>query len=162
MEFIIKEITSEYRAEVDTILQHEWSAPPIVSRGKTIDTRTTPGFVALVGDKVCGVVTYQIVDNECEIASLNSLIENIGIGTALINAVRAVAEERGCTRVWLITSNDDIEAIRFYQKKGMELAAVYLDAMDLSRQIKPAIPLIGMHGIPIKHEFEFEFKLIAD
>ncbi|MGI6669783.1 MAG: GNAT family N-acetyltransferase [Acetivibrionales bacterium] len=91
--------------------------------------------------------------------SLNSFEENRGIGTALIKGVIDVARKNDCKRVWLITTNDNIEAIRFYQKKGFELKAVHINAIELSRKLKPSLPLIGMHGIPIKHEFEFEIML---
>jgi len=159
MDFVIKAIAPEHREEVNDLLKREWNCPPIISRGRAIDTRILPGFVAFVDNKLLGLITYNIVDCECEIVTLNSLIENIGIGTALINAVKAVAANYNCSRLWLITTNDDIEAIRFYQKKEFDLVAVHINAMDISRQMKPGIPLLGMHNIPIKHEFEFEICL---
>jgi len=162
MEFIVQTITPEHRAEVDALLKREWNAPPSISRGKAIDTRVLPGFVALADNRLAGAITYNIIGDECEVVTLNSLVENVGIGTALINAVKAVARENRCARLWLVTTNDDTEAIRFYQKKAFELAAVHLNAMALSRQMKPAIPLPGMHGIPIKHEFEFEMMLTKE
>lgn len=106
-----------------------------------------------------GVVTYRIENEECEITSLNSFEENRGIGTALIKEVLDVAQKSNCKRVWLITTNDNIEAIRFYQKKGFDLKAVHINAIELSRKLKPSIPLTGMYGIPIKHELEFEMIL---
>ena len=159
MEFVIKSIAPEHREEVNALLKREWNCPPSISRGRAIDTGVLPGFIALTDNKLSGLVTYNIVACECEIVTLNSFIEGIGIGTALINAVKMVAADHGCSRIWLITTNDDIEAIRFYQKKGFDLAAVYINAMELSRQMKPSIPLLGMHNIPIKHEFEFEINL---
>jgi len=59
----------------------------------------------------------------------------------------------------LITTNDNINAIKFYQKRGFDLKAAHINAMDISRKLKPGIPLIGMHNIPIKHELEFEIIL---
>ena len=159
MDFIITKITSEYREEVNALLKREWNCPPSISRGKAIDTRILPGFIALADNKVLGLITYNIVNCECEIVTLNSLTENIGVGTALINAVKVVAIDHNCSRLWLITTNDDTEAIRFYQKKKFDLVTVHINAMEISRQMKPGIPLLGMHNIPIKHEFEFEIRL---
>ena len=155
----IQALTHEYREAVNKILEEEWSCPPCISRGRALDTTILPGFISLADNKINGVVTYNIERNECEIATLNSFDENKGVGTALINAVLAVAKEKGCKRLWLITTNDDINAIRFYQLKGFELVNVHLNAMDISRQMKPSIPLIGMDNIPLKHEFEFEIQL---
>ena len=152
----LKKISEKYRNEVNQILKEEWNCPPIVSRGKIIDTTDLPGFLYIEDEIVKGVVTYNIENEECEIVTLNSFEENRGIGTALINGVLEIAKKRDCKRLWLITTNDDINAIRFYQMKGFELKAVHINAMEISRKLKPGIPLIGMYNIPIKHELEFE------
>ncbi len=155
----LREINEEYRDAVNKILKDEWNCPPSVSRGKVIDTTILPGFIFIKDEVIKGVVTYNIVDEECEIVTLNSFEENRGIGTALINAVLDVARKNNCKRLWLITTNDDINAIRFYQKKGFDLKAAHINAIELSRKLKPSIPLIGMDNIPIKHELEFEIIL---
>lgn len=155
----IQPIDAGHRDSVNAILKKEWNCPPSISRGNTVDTTALPGFVSLSGDRINGVVTYNIKNSECEIVTLNSFEENKGVGTALINAVRSVAESNKCKRIWLITTNDDINAIGFYQIKGFEWVALHINAMDISRKIKPSIPLIGRYNIPIKHELEFEMKL---
>ncbi len=151
-------ITEEYRDEVNRILLDEWHCPPSVSKGKVIDTTNLSGFICLENDKIVGVVTYDISEYECEIVTLNSFVENKGIGTALINNVINVAKAQNCKRLWLITTNDDISAIRFYQKKNFDLIAIHINSMDISRKLKPSIPLIGRDNIPIKHEIEFEIR----
>lgn len=155
----IQPIDAQYRDAVDIILKKEWNCPPSVSRGNVIDTTVSPGFISLTDNSVNGVITYNIENSECEIVTLNSFQENKGVGTALINAVYSVAKAKECNRLWLITTNDDIDAIRFYQIKGFEWVAIHINAMNLSRKIKPSIPLTGMYNIPIKHEIEFEMKL---
>lgn len=155
----LQEINNEYRDEVNRILAEEWNCPPSISRGKVIDTTILPGFLYIEDEVIKGVITYNIVNEECEVVTLNSFDENKGIGTALINAVRDNAIKNNCKRLWLITTNDDINAIRFYQKKGFELKAAHINAMEISRKLKPSIPLIGMDNIPIKHELEFEIGL---
>ena len=155
----LKEINEEYRDIVNQILKDEWNCPPSISRGKIIDTTVLPGFLFIENEVIKGVVTYNIENEECEIVTLNSFDENRGIGSKLITGVLDIAQKNNCKRVWLITTNDDINAIRFYQKKGFDLKAVHINAMECSRRLKPSIPLIGMDGIPIKHELEFEIKL---
>ncbi len=155
----LHEINDKYRETVNRILEEEWHCPPSVSRGKVIDTTILPGFLYIDNAMVKGVVTYNIENEECEIVTLNSFEENKGIGTMLINGVLDIAQKSKCKRLWLITTNDDINAIRFYQRKGFDLKAAHINAMELSRKLKPSIPLIGMDDIPIKHELEFEIIL---
>jgi GNAT superfamily N-acetyltransferase len=155
----LQEINEKYRDTVNRILWDEWHCPPSISKGKIIDTAILPGLLIIEDDEIKGIVTYHLENEECEIVTLNSIEENKGIGTALINEVLNIAKNNNCKRLWLITTNDDINAIRFYQKKGFDLKAAHINAMDLSRKLKPSIPLVGMNHIPIKHELEFEILL---
>jgi len=61
--------------------------------------------------------------------------------------------------VRLLTTNDNLNAIGFYQKRSFELVGVNLGAIDREREQKPSIPLIGQNGIPIHHEVEFLIDL---
>ena len=101
----------------------------------------------------------RIANDECELISLDSLVEGIGVGTRLIEAVRGAAVSAGCRRLWLITTNDNTVALRFYQKRGFELATVHRNALDASRRLKPSIPRIGIDGIPLRDEIELEMRL---
>jgi len=100
-----------------------------------------------------------LTEIECEIVTLDSVTECRGIGTSLIVAVRKVAFRAGCKRVWLITTNDNVKTIRFYQRRGFVLVAVHRNAIDESRKLKPEIPRFGIDGIPIRDEIEMELIL---
>ena len=154
----IQPITEAYRERINSMLHKEWGSP-IISRGKATEAENLPGFFSLSNDSINGIITYNIDNKECEIVTLNSFEESKGIGTALVREVVAVAKENDCYRLWLVTTNDNIGAIRFYQKKGFELIALHVNAIEEARVIKPCIPLIGMDKIPIKHELEFEMRL---
>lgn len=157
--FEIEPLSAGHRHFVDKQIAESWAGPYSVSRGRIHDTRTDHGFVAVEDGEVIGYALYLITDDECELAVLESLRENRGIGSALISAVIRAAKEKSCRRVWLITTNDNTHAIRFYQRFGFELKAVHINAMEEARKLKPQIPLVGNDGMPIKHEFEFEMAL---
>lgn len=131
----------------------------VVSRGVLHRPARLPGFIAEVDRIRKGLLTYKILHHDCEIVTLNSLLEGQGIGSALINAVRQEAQKAQCHRLWLITTNDNHQAIRFYEKQGFQLAAVHRDAVKESRKLKPEIPLIGKNGIPIQDEIEMDVCL---
>jgi GNAT superfamily N-acetyltransferase len=154
----IKPISPENRETAVEILKREWGSP-LVSREKAHKPEELPGFIALEGEKIIGLVTYNIDERGCEITSLNSFEENKGIGTALIEAVLEVAKENNCARLWLVTTNDIIHAIRFYQRRGFDWIATHINSAEEMRKLKPSIPLIGEEGIPIKHEIEFEMRI---
>ncbi len=115
------------------LLVEHWGSTKMVTRGKAYYADKLPGFAAIQENKPIGLVTYRIDGDQCEIGSLNSLVENIGIGTAA--------------------------ALNFYQKNGFILAALYPNALEGSRRLKPEIPLIGIDGIPLRDEIELELHL---
>ncbi|WP_019535339.1 GNAT family N-acetyltransferase [Paenibacillus ginsengihumi] len=134
--------------------------PIVVSRGHVHELAHLPGDGCRIDEELVGWIFYAIAGDECEIVSLESRVENRGIGTRLIESVKERAEAAGCRKIWLITSNDNIRAIRFYQKRGFDLVAVHRDAITEARKRKPSIPLFGCEGIPIRHELEFELRLV--
>jgi GNAT superfamily N-acetyltransferase len=149
-------------ADRDWVARHvagHWGAETVVAHGMLYHAAELPGFVALQNDEVAGLVIFHIEDGACEIVTLDSLIEGRGIGTALILAVKAAAIAAGCRRLWLITTNDNLHALGFYQKRGFRLVAVHPGAVDAARKLKPEIPLIGNDGIPIRDEIELEIVL---
>ena len=131
----------------------------VVARGRRIEPAALDGFIAEERDKLLGAVTFERVGNEIEIVTLDSVVENRGAGTALLEAVVARARAVGARRVFLVTTNDNIRALRFYQKRGFDMVAVHRGAVDAARKLKPEIPLAGNDGIPIRHEVEYELRL---
>jgi ribosomal protein S18 acetylase RimI-like enzyme len=104
-------------------------------------------------------LTYNIAGHECEIITLDSWRENLGIGTALIEAARQVAGQAGCKRLFLVTTNNNTRALHFFQRRGFIITSVRLNAIEASRLIKPEIPLTDEDGLPIRDEIELEINL---
>jgi ribosomal protein S18 acetylase RimI-like enzyme len=90
---------------------------------------------------------------------MKSLAEGIGVGSALVNAVKTIAASAKCRRLWLVTTNDNTYALRFYQKRGFQIVAAHRNALERSRKLKPEIPLEGVDGIPIRDEIELEIAV---
>jgi DNA-3-methyladenine glycosylase I len=149
-------------ADRDWVARHvaeQWGAETVVAHGALYHPADLPGFVAELAGEVTGLVTFHLAGDACEIVTLDSLSEGQGIGTALIEAVKAAAGAAGCRRLWLITTNDNLHALDFYQKRGFRLVAVHPGAVDAARRLKPEIPLIGNDSIPIQDEIELEIVL---
>ena len=140
-------------------LRDRWGSTRIVSRGRVYEADELPGLVATREGKPVGLLTYTMERDECEIVTIDSTTAGTGIGSALIEAVRDIAVSAECRRLWLITTNDNLEALRFYQKKGFVLVVVHCNALEHSRKLKPEIPLVGKDGIPLRDEIELEILL---
>jgi ribosomal protein S18 acetylase RimI-like enzyme len=159
MDIKIDTITTTDRPWIAKLFTEHWGSSLIISRGKRYDASILPGFVAKYQGSAVGLVTFQIEYHECQIITLDSWLENIGVGSTLINAVKHEAMQADCSRLWLITTNDNLRALKFYQKRGFQLVAIHPNALTESRRIKPSIPHIGMHGIPLRDEIELQMFL---
>lgn len=157
--FIIRRITREDVPRLRKFWAERWGDEFIVVHGVVHHPEDMDGFIALDGRQVIGLVTLAHSDDGCEIVSLDSLREDKGIGTSLINEVIKAAREKRCQRLFLITTNDNLRALGFFQKRGFELAAIHRGAVNESRKIKSSIPLVGENDIPIRDEVELEMIL---
>jgi len=159
--FEVRRVEAHEHPLVADFLEAHWGSVQIVSRGQVHEADKLPAFIAIWDEQLVGLVTYHIHQDVCEIVSLDSLMVKIGVGSALIAAVIKEALRCGCKRVWLITTNDNLSALGFYQRRGFRLVAVYQGAIDAAREIKPNIPIMGMDNIPIHDEIELEMWLQA-
>ena len=133
-----------------------WGGDFIVSRGKIQRPENLEGVVAEENGEKVGLATFKVENNEMELVTLDSLKQGRGVGKMLVNAVINMAKERKVKRLWLITTNDNLNALKFYQRNNFHLVKVYPGAVEESRKIKPQIPEIGEDGIPIRDEIELE------
>ncbi len=160
MNFKIEPMTQADREWVLEVFRG-WGADFIVSRGEKVYVSELDGFIAWdeTGKQV-GLVTYEIIGDQCQIATLDAYEKFCGIGTSLIEAVTDRLKGSGVKRLWLITTNDNVDAIRFYHKRGFTIAAIHINAIEQSRKLKPTIPKIGQYGIAIRDEIVFEMLLV--
>lgn len=155
----IRPITLADQARVRKFWTERWGDEIIVAHGVVYHVDTMEGFLAFDGAEIVGLITLTHSGDGCEIVSIDSIHEEKGIGTSLLHAVINAAREKGCKRLFLITTNDNLPALGFFQKRGFELSALHRGAVNESRKIKPNIPLAGHDGIPIRDELELEMNL---
>ena len=136
-----------------------WGAETVVVHQTVYHPAELPGFIAEAEGEIAGLLTYQLEGEACEIVTLDAWRTGLGVGTALIETVKQAAGREKCRRLWLVTTNDNLPALRFYQKRGFVIATVHLNAIEKDRRLKPEIPLTGMDGIPIRDEIELEMML---
>lgn len=152
----IQKISKDMQEEIERFMVENWGSTMMVSRGHLHELNKLPGFIAVEDGEIKGIVTYTVTCKGCEIVSLDSFAEKKGIGSQLVECVLNEAKKQSLEKVWLITTNDNINAIRFYQKRGFMMTNLYIGAVEEARKLKPEIPQFGYDGIPILHEIQFE------
>ena len=156
----VRPLREDERPWLAAYLADVWGGPLVVSRGRAVDAGALPALACVdAPDRVVGVATYDVRDGQCELVTIDALDRGRGVGSALLTAVAEQARLAGCRRLWLVTTNDNLRALRFYQRRGLRLAALHVGAVDAARRRKPGIALVGHDGIPLHDELELELRL---
>ncbi|CAM5213702.1 Acetyltransferase (GNAT) family protein OS=Ureibacillus acetophenoni OX=614649 GN=SAMN05877842_1205 PE=4 SV=1 [Ureibacillus acetophenoni] len=157
----IKEITKDNRKKIVSFFKEHWGSPEMVISTGIYQCDQLDGFIFEEDNEIIGLVTYVIKDHELEVISLDSIQEGKGIGTSLMEKVENVAKQKGIQIVSLVTTNDNLHALKFYQKRGYRITNVIPDAVNRARKIKPSIPLIGNEGIPLNDELILKKDIVG-
>jgi GNAT superfamily N-acetyltransferase len=136
-----------------------WGSEVVAVHGTTFRAAELGGFIAERARRVAGLLTYQLCGDTLEIVTLNALERRAGIGTLLIEAAAGQAREFGCREIRLTTTNDNVDALRFYQRRGFRLAELRPGAVDRARRDKPEIPRVGDFGIPLRDEIDLTLSV---
>jgi ribosomal protein S18 acetylase RimI-like enzyme len=156
----VRELTAADVPWARQFLERVAGATRMVSRGRLHQCDLLPGFYTEDGGRRTALLAYNVDAAGMEVVALYAEEKGRGNGSALLAAALAAARERRCPRLWLVTTNDNEPAVRFYRNRGMRLAAVHHGAVDAARrELKTEIPLLGVGGVPIRDEIELEIKL---
>jgi len=162
MAFEVRYSTKDDRDWIIEVLLDNWASNIVVTKGMTYEADKLPGIIAEADDLRVGLLTYQIAHDDLEIITMNAIERGKGVGSALLDEVQKIAIRNGCKRIWLITTNDNIDALRFYQRRGFEIVAIHRYAIEESRKLKPQLPFVGKYGIPIRDEIELEMIITEE
>jgi ribosomal protein S18 acetylase RimI-like enzyme len=156
----IRPIVAQDRAWLADTIGAAFGSPRLISNEHIIeDASLLDGFAAEVDGRAVGCALFHDVDGDVELVALVSTYRGAGVGSALLEAALERGRRDGWKRLWLVTSNDNIEAIRMYQRAGWDWVDFRRDAITRARAIKSEIPDVGNYGIPIRHELQFEAPL---
>jgi GNAT superfamily N-acetyltransferase len=164
------------RERIVRTLTASWGGTTVVAHGVVYDAAALPALIAerdgapverdgvpagRVGGyaELAGLLTYDISDRGLEVVTIDAPVRHGGVGSALLEAAVARARAAGAGRLWLVTTNDNLDALRFYQRRGMRIVGVTPGAVDAARTLKPSIPPVGAYGIPLHDELTLELRL---
>jgi len=155
----VRRVEADEREWLADQLRVQWASTVIVYGDREHDAAQLPALVCCSAGKRLGLATYNLDGPQLEVVTLQRAVEGAGAGSKLLAALVAEARAAGCARLWLLTSNDNLDALRFYQRRGLRIVAIHAGAIDRARERKPSIPLVGSYGIAIHDELELELRL---
>jgi ribosomal protein S18 acetylase RimI-like enzyme len=153
-EVAIRELTPADEATLERLVDAELGGRDQARLGEVRDVLALPGFCAWLSHRILGVATYALDKDRAELAAIavSSDQRFVGIGSAIIEAVASTVTAQGGRELWLVTTNDNVDALLLYQRRGFHLARLHSRAIDRARELKPTIPPLGHYGIPMRDE----------
>ena len=150
----VNELAPSDEATAERLLDAERGGREQARLGEVRDVLALPGFCAWLGDRIVGVATYSLEAGRAELAAIAVASDHrfLGIGSTLIEAVASAVTANGGRELWLVTTNDNVDALRLYQRRGFHLAHLHPGAIERARALKPTIPRSGPYGIPKRDE----------
>jgi ribosomal protein S18 acetylase RimI-like enzyme len=150
----IKPVSNSDRPALGRVLADRWGAATVVAHGTVFRPAELPGLLAVRDGRLAGLLTYDVDGDTLEIVTIDAMTPNGGVGSALLTAVADEARRRQLRRLVLTTTNDNLDALRFYQRRDFHLFAVRPGAVHEARRLKPQIPETGRYDIPIRDEID--------
>ena len=157
VEFEIRPITD--RAFLDELLRLRWSGGALMLRGKIVHPKDVEALAAYHEGRLAGVATWRLEGPVIYLVTLNNITEQRGVGVALLAAIVKLGREKGSGLLRVIVTNDNLNALGFYQRRGFRIVAVHPGAIDTIRALLPGIPTMGANRIPMRDEIELEIEL---
>jgi ribosomal protein S18 acetylase RimI-like enzyme len=158
-EIRIRPVNDGDRPTLAWLITELWGSEIVMVHDSSLRPAELPGFIAERSRQIAGLLTYRILGGVLEIVTLNAIQRRAGIGTMLIEASVGSARRFGCHEIRLTTTNDNIDALRFYQRRGFRLAELRPGAVDRARQRKSEIPRFGDYGIPLRDEIDLTLRV---
>ena len=153
---IIRSATDQDTQWLEEKMEKDWGGLPLVIRGKKYYPHKLNGLIAEDNHNLAGFLYYEFQENDCEIIVFEIYDKFKGIGTQMLEKLKEVAKDNHCNRIYLQTSNDNLDALRFYQRRGFHICAIHINSVEVSRKIKPTIGMIGEYNIPLRDEIDLE------
>ncbi len=156
-DLLIRPVTPKDAKWINELMDKDWGGLPLVIREKKYYPKDLDGIIAEINQTAAGFLFYENQGNDCEIIVFEVFDKFKGTGSAMLDKLKNIAKKNNSKRIYLMTTNDNLDALRFYQKRGFTICAIHIDSVKNSRKIKPTIDLHGDYGIPLRDEIDLEF-----
>lgn len=160
----VRDFVPEDREWAATLLGETGGGMAQVARyGELLNPLEHEGIVAELDGRPVALLTVNESAKGLEVLTLHSEVRGVGAGTRLLETALRVAVASHAPRLWLVTTNDNVNAIRWYLRRGMHVAGVHPGGADADRaRIKPEIPRTNPEsGILVRDYVELELPTDA-
>jgi ribosomal protein S18 acetylase RimI-like enzyme len=155
---LTREATAAEQDAALELFRRDFGRTSIASFGEVIPLSETSTIVAEMQGDVSGALAWRPRENALQIVALATepMWQRSGVGGHLVAEAEVVARRTGATRVVLATTNDNLPALYFYQRRGYRITDVVRDAWRDHAELTIGV---GFASIPVLDELRLEKTL---
>lgn len=155
---LVREATDADRPLVRALFERDFGRTRVIGFGQVLDVDAMPALVATMHEDVSGALAYRLLGDGLHIVALatDPMWQRSGVGGHLVAEAELLARRLSLARVIVTTTNDNLPALYFYQRRGYRLVSVSPGSM--LAHTEGVLP--GFAGIPVRDEMQLE-KMLA-
>ena len=154
---LVREATDRDRESVRELFARDFGRTQIVAFGEVMDVDQMPALVAVMTRDPAGALAYRLLGNALHIVALatDPMSQRSGVGGHLVAEAELLARRLGLKRLIVSTSNDNLPALYFYQRRGYRLTDLVPNSIIALTKHEVA----GFAGIPVRDEVRLEKRI---
>src|SRR5439155_25737092 len=130
------------------LFQQDFGRTKIVAFGEVMDIDQMPALVAVMHQEPSGALAYRLFGDALHIVALatDPMWQRSGVGGYLVAEAELLARRLSLHRLVVSTTNDNLPALHFYQRRGYRLT----DLVPNSIVARTGQEHAGFAGIPVR------------
>lgn len=154
---MVREATDADRPAVRALFEQDFGRTKIVAFGEVVDIDAMPTLVAVLTVDPAGALAYRLLGDAIQIVALatDPMWQRSGVGGHLVAEAELLARRLDLARLVVATTNDNLPALYFYQRRGYRLTDLVPDSIIMHTGQQVA----GFASIPVRDEVRLEKKL---
>jgi ribosomal protein S18 acetylase RimI-like enzyme len=155
---LVRQAEPADRADTLALFRRDFGRAAVLAFGELMSLEECPAIVAEMRGDLAGALAYRMLPDALHVVALatDPLWQRSGVATHLAGEAEVLARRHGVGRLVFATTNDNLPALYFYQRRGWLITEVVPGAM---------IPHVREHaragfaGIPVRDEIRLEKRL---
>src|ERR1700738_3104778 len=151
---LVREATDADRRAARELFQQDFGRTQIVAFGEVMDIDQMPALVAVMHIEPSGALAYRLMGNALHIVALatDPMWQRSGVGGHLVAEAELLARRLKLARLIVSTTNDNLPALYFYQRRGYKLTDLVPNSVIEHTHNEQ----LGFAGIPVRDEVRLE------
>ncbi len=157
-EYKIHQAFSEDVETIEEMVKLFWGDPKQLMFNQSFIVTEYPAIVVKNNGKLVGFISYTPFDDDAVLILALGILpqfQGCGIGKELVAHIEKIAQKQGHQRLLVVTTNDNLPALAFYQRIGFQLYEVVPNVV--AQKLGGLYP--GIADIPIRDELRLQKRV---